>query len=224
MEWIRGHQKVAVGLALGAFVVALLAMNCAPVFITIVALTVAIMLIETCRFVYRKYMERGSLTGLTWLLVAAMVALILFGGWGLVTSLTAPRGNLHTLIIILVVVATDTAAQIIGRRFGTPGTFFKSLSPNKTKVGAIAGGIAGVVVAAVGAMVWYVLDESIDWRVLAILVVSVPLSMAGDLLESALKRMLGIKDFGHLLGRSTGGFMDRLDSWLPVFALGLVLL
>lgn len=219
MKWIRGHQKVAVGVALGAFVVFLLALNCSPAYIAVVAAAVVIMLIETCR-----YMVRYARSWQAWLLAVIMLTLILVGGAGLAVSLTGLRGNWHTFIIILVVVATDTAAQIVGRRFGVPGTFFARLSPNKTKAGAVAGMVAGIVTAGIGAVVWYVLDDVVDWRVLVILVVSVPLSMFGDLLESAFKRSLGIKDFGHLLGRSTGGLMDRLDSWLPVFALGLVLL
>ena len=221
MGWIRGHQKVAVGLVLGAFVVLLLALNYSPAFVTVVAAAVVIMLVETFRAMHAEW---RSLSRQAWLLGAMMVVLILLGGAGLVVSLTAPGGNWHTFIIILVVVATDTAAQIAGRRYGVPGTFFPRLSPNKTKAGAIAGMAGGTTVAGIGAVVWYVLDASVDWRVLVILVISVPLSMAGDLFESALKRTLGIKDFGHLLGRSTGGLMDRLDSWLPVFALGLVLL
>ena len=219
MKWIRTHQKVIVGLMLGALVVTLLVVNKAPFYLGIVFLVVAIMLLEVCRSLLRT---RGSWR--VWLLTIPMMGLILVGGAGLLASLTASRGNWHTFTIILVVVTTDTAAQLVGRRFGIPRTFFASLSPNKTKTGAIAGLAAGIVVALSGTAAWYVIDETIDWRVLAILLVSVPLSMAGDLYESALKRSLGIKDFGQLLGRSTGGLMDRLDSWMPVFALGLLLL
>lgn len=219
MEWIRGHSKVAVGLALGAAVVVLLMLNWSLAFIGAVAVATVIMLIET-----GYYAVRYARSWQSWLLALLMVALILAGGAGLTTSLTAPRGNWHTFIIILVVVATDTTAQIVGRRIGEPRTFFASLSPNKTKAGAVAGMIAGTVMALLGALAWHVLGDSIDARVLTVLLVSAPLSIAGDLFESGFKRSLGIKDFGHLLGRSTGGLMDRLDSWLPVFALCLILL
>jgi phosphatidate cytidylyltransferase len=44
------------------------------------------------------------------------------------------------------------------------------------------------------------------------------LAVAGDLLESATKRSLGIKDFANYIPQ-TGGLLDRVDSWLPAFAL-----
>lgn len=219
MEWIRGHRKVAVGLALGAVVVVLLMLNWSLMLIGAVAVATVIMLIET-----GYYAVRYARSWQPCLLALLMVALILAGGTGLATSLTSPRGNWHTFIIILMVVSTDTAAQIAGQRIGRPKTFFASLSPNKTKAGAIAGMITGTIVALLGAVAWHMLGDSIDVRVLIVLLVSAPLSIAGDLFESAFKRSLGIKDFGRLLGRSTGGLMDRLDSWLPVFALCFILL
>ena len=52
-------------------------------------------------------------------------------------------------------------------------------------------------------------------RVVGVLAMLGALSIAGDLWESMLKRLAGIKDSSHLLP-GHGGFFDRLDATLPV--------
>ena len=116
--------------------------------------------------------------------------------------------------------ANDTAAYLVGRRWGK-SSIAPAVSPGKTWEGWAGGLIATVVMAIVS--VSYVLGVLgvgfCTWIGLA-LVVSV-LGPLGDLMESALKRKARIKDSGHLLP-GHGGVLDRFDSHFfaaPVAAL-----
>jgi phosphatidate cytidylyltransferase len=110
----------------------------------------------------------------------------------------------------------DTAAYFVGRRFGRR-RMAPLLSPSKSWEGAGAGVLGGAVAAVLSAL-WLGLPP------LSALVLggaSACAGQVGDLFESALKRELGVKDFGGLLP-GHGGVMDRLDSLL--FALPVVYL
>src|SRR2546428_13698675 len=60
-----------------------------------------------------------------------------------------PSGLVWTLFVILAVIAGDTAALLVGSRFGRH-PFFAAISPRKTVEGAIAGVITSVVVMLIG--------------------------------------------------------------------------
>lgn len=134
--------------------------------------------------------------------------------------------------LLLVVWAGDVAALYIGRRWGEQKLAAR-VSPNKTRVGAVAALIAAVVV---GWIVAAILAELLDWSALAPLhqgwamawrwlllaVVALVVSVAaqlGDLVESIFKRAAHSKDSGGLLP-GHGGVFDRVDALLlaaPVF-------
>jgi phosphatidate cytidylyltransferase len=113
----------------------------------------------------------------------------------------------------------DSAAYFAGRAWGRH-KLAPSISPGKTREGALAGVVAVLVYAtlcglAIGQVHWSALLVSA--AVLAVL------SIYGDLFESALKRQAGRKDSGTLLP-GHGGILDRIDSAtavLPVAALAL---
>lgn len=104
---------------------------------------------------------------------------------------------------------SDTGAYFGGRFFGRR-LLFPTLSPKKTVEGGVGGLILTVLV--VGLTAWHFLSLSIPGALLLGAVVSI-CSQAGDLFESMLKRILDVKDLGHLLP-GHGGILDRVDSLL----------
>ena len=126
------------------------------------------------------------------------------------------------LLALMVVWATDTGAYFAGRAFGKR-KLAPRISPNKTVAGLVGGALLGVVVAMAGA---WILGSAVAQLPLVALValLTVLFSVVGDLLESLLKRHVGVKDSGNLIP-GHGGVMDRIDSVLaalPVFALGKI--
>ncbi len=119
-------------------------------------------------------------------------------------------GREWTLLLLLVVFATDTSAYLVGRAIGrTP--MAPDISPNKTWEGAAAGFI-GAVVASVAANSILGLD-AIMWEAAGLGAAIGVLGQLGDLAESRLKRKAGVKDSGWLIP-GHGGILDRLDSIL----------
>jgi phosphatidate cytidylyltransferase len=116
-------------------------------------------------------------------------------------------GFLLPLAIIFSIWINDTMAYIVGSLIGR--TPFSAISPKKTWEGTIGGMILCVVVMGLLAK-W--LGFSIGHTVV-IASISAIAGTAGDLLESKLKRMAGVKDSGHIMP-GHGGFLDRFDSLL----------
>lgn len=115
---------------------------------------------------------------------------------------------------VVVVVCVDIAAYATGLGFGkTP--LAPSISPKKTWEGFL-GSLVAAVLAGIGLGIWLL---SVQWWVGALLGVVLLFSATlGDLLESLIKRNLGIKDISSWLP-GHGGFLDRLDSILPSMAM-----
>ena len=121
-----------------------------------------------------------------------------------------PHGGLPWLVfIILAVVASDAGALLVGSAVGrTP--FFPSISPHKTLEGAIAGVVACVPVMLLGALA----GLQVPFWAAALLGVAIGVSAeAGDLVESQMKRVAGVKDSSRLIP-GHGGVLDRIDSLL----------
>jgi len=102
-------------------------------------------------------------------------------------------------------------AYIVGSLIGK--TPFSSISPKKTWEGTSGGALLCVVV--IG-LLGYLLQVAkilapVHWVMIA--AICAVLGTAGDLLESKLKRMAGVKDSGSFMP-GHGGFLDRFDSLL----------
>lgn len=112
------------------------------------------------------------------------------------------------LALILMIWMNDTMAYLVGSFIGK--TPFSKISPKKTWEGTVGGALFTVALAAI----WGYYSHKfaiIDWMMLAICA-SVA-GTAGDLLESKLKRMAGVKDSGTMMP-GHGGALDRFDSLL----------
>lgn len=106
----------------------------------------------------------------------------------------------------------DTAAMFGGRAFGGP-KLAPTVSPGKTRSGAIAGVIGGMAVAPIFAALIFP-RVGIALPLSELLVIAAVLSVvgqAGDLAESLFKREAGVKDSSNLIP-GHGGVLDRLDS------------
>ena len=148
-----------------------------------------------------------------WLALGAVYAGLLFLGLGIVRGEGAP-GAAAIFWLLLVVWAADTSAYFVGRRVGGP-KLWPRVSPSKTWSGAF-GGLGGAII--VGIVFW-ALDLAGPLLPFIVLTAVVAIaSMAGDLLESAVKRRFKVKDASRLIP-GHGGLMDRVDS---LVAAGLV--
>jgi phosphatidate cytidylyltransferase len=154
--------------------------------------------------------ERGSLGESipAWWLVAVLYPAVL--GASLVLIRAFPDGQRWLLILLAADFATDTGAYAVGRLFGRH-LMAPAISPKKTWEGA-AGGVAFGALAA--AVLPLVLDVSLQPAGRVLFALGLPAAaLVGDLLESALKRRIDVKDMSHLLP-GHGGLLDRLDSLL----------
>jgi phosphatidate cytidylyltransferase len=142
---------------------------------------------------------------------------ILLPTWLALTSLqTAPR---QLLLLLGVVWIADSAAYVIGRRFGRH-RLAPRISPGKTWEGAI-GACAAVAVYYAG--VWSIFGARQPLSELMLYAVITVMSVQGDLFESWMKRQAGVKDSGTLLP-GHGGMLDRIDGLtasVPLAALWL---
>ena len=105
-------------------------------------------------------------------------------------------------------IASDTGAFFAGRSFGRH-KLAEGLSPKKTIEGWVGGTVASV---ALGALVGFGLLGSVRFGMVIGLAAGL-LGPLGDLFKSALKREIGIKDFGAIIP-GHGGVVDRFDSLL----------
>jgi len=126
------------------------------------------------------------------------------------TTVIVPTAYFYPALIIASLWVNDTMAYIVGSLIGR--TQMSKISPKKTLEGTIGGVILSVVV--IFLLACYVFPFGITSYSLAFLALIASVAgTSGDLLESKLKRMAGVKDSGHIMP-GHGGFLDRFDSLL----------
>jgi phosphatidate cytidylyltransferase len=136
--------------------------------------------------------------------------------WGMMlglrqTGMGGLLGDIGWMVPIIMIGSiwiNDTMAYIVGSFIGK--TPLSAVSPKKTWEGTIGGVILSVVVVALIARFGF----NVGWLyAIAIPLISAVSGTLGDLFESKLKRLAGVKDSGNMMP-GHGGFLDRFDSML----------
>jgi phosphatidate cytidylyltransferase len=126
---------------------------------------------------------------------------------------TLPGGQWWVLAAVIIVVVVDTGAYVTGLTFGRHKLAPK-ISPGKTWEG-LAGSVVLAVIA--GAILGHYMIQT-GWLTGAFVALALVASATlGDLVESLIKRDIGVKDISSWLP-GHGGFLDRLDSVVPSMA------
>jgi len=154
----------------------------------------------------RHSQKDGAFTGWAWTMAG-----ILYIGW-LLSYFIALRGldsgREWVFLAMFATFGSDTAAFFIGRALGKHH-LAPRISPGKTWEGAV-GGVFGSIIVSLFLVHFFSLPLGYGWTILLGLLVSI-LGQLGDLVESLLKRNMGVKDPGKLIP-GHGGFLDRIDS------------
>jgi len=118
------------------------------------------------------------------------------------------QGQNALLIFFLLLVAqmSDVLQYVFGKLMGRT-LLAPTISPSKTVEGLIGGGLAATAIG--GAMYW--ITPFSPLQALAMAFVIVVMGFLGGLTLSAVKRSLGVKDWGAMI-EGHGGMLDRVDS------------
>ncbi|HDM8207019.1 TPA: phosphatidate cytidylyltransferase [Vibrio campbellii] len=129
------------------------------------------------------------------------------------------HGAKLVLYVCFLVWAADSGAYFAGKSMGKR-KMAPHVSPNKTIEGLIGGIIAALIVGWLFAG-WFDIQFTSPVHMVIITLITVVISVLGDLVESMFKRVSGIKDSSNIIP-GHGGILDRIDSLtaaFPVFAL-----
>jgi phosphatidate cytidylyltransferase len=121
------------------------------------------------------------------------------------------HGIAFMLGAIIAAVGYDIGGYVVGSRFGRH-SLAPTISPNKTWEGLVAGCVVAIAASA------GITSQIHPWHVTTALELGLIVAVVapcGDLVESMIKRDLGVKDMGSLLP-GHGGMLDRIDALLFV--------
>ncbi len=149
---------------------------------------------------------------------------VLFSAWMFLTKLRAYYGSEAVMYFLALIWIADIAAYFSGKKFGKD-KLAPEISPGKTTQGMYGAIISAMVCA--GLLSWYYsfpIMIATDFGLLSILTVLI--SIYGDLFFSLIKRQNGVKDSGSILP-GHGGVLDRVDSVIaaaPFYYAGVILI
>ena len=182
-------------------------------FILLIALIMIGCIIEFPRLLYK--IAPGKSLYLLSAIVYIIIPVMLFADLGLDFISSGERelsyDPLMPAAVIFAIWINDTMAYIVGSLVGK--TPFSSISPKKTWEGTVGGALLCVV------CIWGLSQlipqagriDSVHWIVIGL--ICAVAGTLGDLFESKLKRLAGVKDSGTIMP-GHGGFLDRFDSLL----------
>lgn len=169
--------------------------------------TFCVLAVMSARLFSRRPVE-GALEDIAVTLLGVLYVALLFGFP--VAIHAGPAGKKWLVFLFLVIWASDTGAYYVGTTLGKH-RLYEKISPKKSIEGLVGGMLASLVVAVLCAH-WLVPSTGL----LEAAVLGAGLAAAGtvgDLVESLVKRSVGVKDSGNLIP-GHGGILDRMDSML----------
>ncbi len=156
----------------------------------------------------------SAFLGIVYISLSWGLMMHLFREWNVIINETPVRvpQNFFPVAIIFTIWINDTMAYIVGSLIGkrplTP------ISPKKTWEGTVGGILLSVVLVSLLFPFVHMKSHpglSFSLMLMVISLVAAVAGTFGDLLESKLKRMAGVKDSGQIMP-GHGGFLDRFDS------------
>jgi phosphatidate cytidylyltransferase len=151
-----------------------------------------------------------------WAIVGALYVGWMLSYWLNLRGLEDGRNWVY--LAMLTTFANDTGAFFIGRARGKH-KLAPTISPAKTWEGALGGLISAIMAAIVIAMVLNLISPFTFkyWQIILLGFLVSLFAQLGDLVESLLKRNMGVKESGSLLP-GHGGILDRFDSLIFIGA------
>jgi len=149
---------------------------------------------------------------------------VLLAAWMFLSRLKAFYGAEMIMYFLVLIWAADISAYFVGKKFGTT-KLAPEISPGKTVAGMYGALLAGGLCAATLSLI-YGFNFLIASDFILLSVLTVLISIYGDLFFSVVKRQRGVKDSGSLLP-GHGGILDRIDSIVaaaPFFYAGILLI
>ncbi|MGI8952024.1 MAG: phosphatidate cytidylyltransferase [Chitinophagaceae bacterium] len=123
------------------------------------------------------------------------------------TNLFIDLGWVTPIVLIASIWINDTMAYIVGSIIGKNS--LSKISPKKTWEGTAGGALLAI--ATVSLVGYFVFDMTDIVSLIVISSIAAIMGTVGDLFESKMKRMAGVKDSGKIMP-GHGGFLDRFDS------------
>jgi len=122
----------------------------------------------------------------------------------------AALGLAWLLFVLVTTWMTDVFAYLVGRTWGK-SKLIPHISPGKTRVGAVAGLVGGMLT---GGITAFAFGVPVPFPIMLVAggIVAAG-AMVGDLGESLIKRNIGVKDMGSFIP-GHGGLLDRVDALL----------
>jgi len=160
--------------------------------------------------------KEGAFRNWAWTIVGALYVGWMLSHWLSLRGLEDGRNWVY--LAILTTFANDTSAYFIGRARGKH-KLAPAISEGKTREGAIGGLICAILGAVVIATVLNLISPFTFryWQIILLGFLVGLFAQLGDLVESLLKRNMGVKESGNLLP-GHGGILDRFDSLIFVGA------
>ena len=155
---------------------------------------------------------------------------ILLASWMFLSRLRLFYGSELTLYFLLLIWTADIAAYFSGKRWGKT-KLAPEISPGKTVEGVYGALVSSAVCAVILCIALSIVyGKPVTFMVagdlILLSVITVQISVYGDLFFSLVKRQRGVKDSGNLLP-GHGGVLDRVDSLIaaaPIFYAGIYLI